>query len=154
MDTRLATTTGDDTPIAQHINYGRRRRQSTIHVGILLGLFAIALIPRIILALQLDMVTDEVVYILGGKIYLPLLRHLSIGASGWTYNYEHPPFAKVLMGLALAFNTLLGHPFGELFAARVPSILMGTLLVVAIYWLGRAPFGQHGCTYRCPLPGM
>ncbi|GAC1615794.1 MAG: hypothetical protein NVS4B9_05180 [Ktedonobacteraceae bacterium] len=145
MDTRLDTTAGDDIPVAEEMtgsaNRSRSQKQATGNAIILLGLVLAALIPRIILALQLDMVTDEVVYILGGKIYLPLLRHLSIGAGGWAYNYEHPPFAKVLMGLALAFNAVLGHPLGELLAARVPSILMGTLLVVAVYWLGRAPLG-------------
>lgn len=146
MDTRLDITAGNDTPLAtettQRVNSSSRHRQSTINTVILVGLILAALIPRIVLALQLDMVTDEVVYILGGKIYLPLLRHLSIGASDWMYNYEHPPFAKVLMGLALAINNLLGHPLGELLAARVPSILMGTLLVVAVYLLGRAPVGR------------
>ncbi len=146
MDTRLDITTRHDRPLAaettQEIKSFSRHRQSTINAIILIGLILAALIPRIVLALQLDMVTDEVVYILGGKIYLPLLRHLSIGASGWTYNYEHPPFAKVLMGLALAVNSLLGHPLGELLAARVPSIIMGTLLVVAVYLLGRAPVGR------------
>ncbi len=144
MDTRLDTTTGDSTPLSSETvqQIDNRRRQPASELVILLGLLAAALIPRIILALQLDMVTDEVVYILGGKIYLPLLRHLSIGSSDWMYNYEHPPFAKVLMGLALALNSLLGHPVGELFAARLPSILMGSLLVIAIYWLGRAPFGR------------
>jgi len=144
MNTRLDTTIGEGTPLSSEAarQIDNRRRLPASDLIILLGLLAAALIPRIILALQLDMVTDEVVYILGGKIYLPLLQHFSIGTSGWMYNYEHPPFAKVLMGLALAFNSLLGHPVGELFAARMPSILMGTLLVVAIYWLGRAPFGR------------
>ncbi len=146
MDTRLDTTTGDNTPLiietTQPTDTQSKQRQAIINVIILVGLILAALIPRIILALQLDMVTDEVVYILGGKIYLPLLRHLSIGASGWMYNYEHPPFAKMLMGLALALNSVLGHPLGELFAARMPSIIMGTLLVVAVYLLGRAPFGR------------
>ena len=97
MDTRLDTTTGDDAPLAaektQEVLNSGRQRQSTINIIILIGLLLAALIPRIVLALQLDMVTDEVVYILGGKIYLPLLRHLSVGASDWMYNYEHPPFA-------------------------------------------------------------
>jgi 4-amino-4-deoxy-L-arabinose transferase-like glycosyltransferase len=144
MDTRLDITNRDDRPFTAETTQEIKSssRQSTINAIILIGLILAALIPRIVLALQLDMVTDEVVYILGGKIYLPLLRHLSIGTSGWTYNYEHPPFAKVLMGLALAVNGLLGHPLGELLAARVPSIIMGTLLVVAVYLLGRAPFGR------------
>ena len=110
--------------------------------ALVLGLILVALIPRIILALQLDMVTDEVVYILGGKIYFPLLTHLKIGASGWTYNYEHPPLVKFFIGFALWLNTQAGHPLKALFAARLPSVIMGTVLVVAIYWLGRAPFGR------------
>jgi hypothetical protein len=96
----------------------------------------VALIPRILLAMKLDMVTDEVVYILGGKIYFPLLIHLNIHANGWNYNYEHPPFAKLLIGLALKVNTTIGHPLGDLFTARLASILC------AIYWFGRAPFGH------------
>ncbi len=107
-----------------------------------LGLALIAFIPRMLLAMQLDMVTDEGVYILGGKIYLPLLTHLNIRSSDWTYNYEHPPFVKLLIGLALSLNTWFGHPLSELVAARIPSIIMGTLLIVALYWLGRAPFGH------------
>ena len=113
-----------------------------VEIALVLGLILVALIPRILLALHLDMVTDEVVYILGGKVYFPLLTHLQIGASGWMYNYEHPPFVKFLIGFSLWLNTHAGHPLKELFAARLPSIITGTLLVVAIYWLGRAPFGR------------
>jgi MFS family permease len=108
----------------------------------LLALAVVAFVPRLILATQLDVVTDEIVYILGGKIYVPLLAHLDIGASGWMINYEHPPFVKLLIGTALAFNALAGHPLGGLLTARIPSIISGTLLVVAMYWLGRAPFGR------------
>src|SRR5206468_3548927 len=109
---------------------------------LVLGLTLAALIPRILLALRLDMVTDEVVYILGGKIYLPLVQHWSIGAREWLYNYEHPPFVKLLIGLSLSLNAFFGHPLGELFAARLPSVIAGTFLIVAIYLLGRGPFGH------------
>ena len=46
------------------------------------------------------------------------------------------------MGISIEFNNLLGHPLSELVAGRIPSIIMGTLLVAAVYWLGRAPFGR------------
>ena len=109
---------------------------------ILLGLALVALIPRIILATQLDMVTDEGTYIIGGKVYLPLVLHFRIVSQRWGFNYEHPAFAKLLIGLAISLNTHLGNVFAELLVARMPSILSGTLLVLAIYWLGRAPFGR------------
>ncbi|GCE21016.1 glycosyltransferase family 39 protein [Dictyobacter kobayashii] len=147
MDTRLDLTTGDNVPQASGPTPAPAsttvRRTSTLDILFLIGLAIVAFIPRLILARQLDVVTDEVVYILGGKVYLPLITHANITSSQWvTFNYEHPPLAKILMGFSLAFNNILGHPLSELLAGRVPSILMGTLLVAAIYWLGRAPFGR------------
>ena len=109
---------------------------------ILSGLALVALIPRLILARQLDLVTDEIIYIMGGKGYLPLLLHLQITSNVWDFNYEHPPVVKLLIGLAIYLNRHFGGRFSVLFAARTPSIVSGTLLVVAIYWLGRAPFGR------------
>src|SRR5579859_971399 len=140
MEARLNKTAPDiDTashhPASQQTTIRTRFVIASIDLAILSLLALLALVPRVILALQLDVVTDEVVYILGGKIYLPLVRHLSIGASGWSYNYEHPPFVKLLIGLALALNTAIYHPLTELLAARLPSILFGTLLVVGLYWL-------------------
>ncbi len=121
-----------------------RRRSSIalVDLAILVGLAFAALLPRIILALQLDMVTDEAVYIGAGKIDFPLLEHFQIGASGWNYVYEAPALVKLLIGLSVFLNSKLVHPLGELLAARLPSIFMGTVLVLAIYWLGRAPLGR------------
>jgi hypothetical protein len=108
----------------------------------ILGL--LALIPRIILANQLDLVKDEIIYIITGKAYMPLLRHIktSIGSSGWQINYEHPPLVKILIGLSIQINAHIGHPLNELVAARIPSIIAGVALVVVIYALGRQPFGK------------
>ncbi|GER85861.1 hypothetical protein KDW_00230 [Dictyobacter vulcani] len=114
-----------------------------LNLVILIGLAIVAFIPRLLLGRQLDVVTDEVVYILGGKVYLPLITHANFSSSQWTqFNYEHPPLAKMLMGFSLAFNNILGQPLSELLAGRMPSIILGTILVVAVYWLGRAPFGR------------
>ncbi len=128
--------------IQEQLPLSPRRRITLVDGMIVLLLALIALVPRLLLATQLDMVTDEVVYILGGKIYFPLLTHLQIGSSLWHYNYEHPPFVKLLIGLALTLNSAVGHPLSELFTARLPSIIMGTVLVVAVYWLARVPFGR------------
>ncbi len=51
-----------------------------VHLFPFVGLALVAFIPRLLLALQLDVVTDEVVYIFGGKVYLPLLAHFDIGS--------------------------------------------------------------------------
>lgn len=109
---------------------------------IVLGLALVALIPRIILATQLDQINDEGIYIVAGKLDLALMAHLRIYSPQWDFNYEHPPLVKLLIGLFIYLNAHLGHPLNELFAARIPSLISGTLLVIAIYWLGRAPFGR------------
>lgn len=120
-----------------------RRSIPSLSVLALIGLIIVALIPRLILALQLDIVTDEVVYLWGGKVYLPLITHLNFGSELWnTANYEHPPLVKILIGICIELNNVLGHPLAELLAGRLPSILMGTILVLAVYWLGRKPFGH------------
>ena len=130
-------------PTKQATNSSIDRRFLSIGEGIiLLGLGLVALIPRIILATLLDMVTDESTYIIGGKVYLPLVLHFRLTSQRWGFNYEHPPLVKLLIGVVIYLNGHLGHLFGELLAARMPSILSGTLLVLAVYWLGRAPFGR------------
>jgi hypothetical protein len=123
--------------------FWNRTSPRTIEGFILFGLALVALLPRIFLAHQLDLVTDEIIYIMAGKIYFPLLLHLHITANQWSFNYEHPSLVKLLIGLSLFLNAHLGSLLNELFAARIPAVLCGTALVVAIYWLGQAPFGRN-----------
>ncbi len=106
------------------------------------ALLILALIPRLIVARQLDVVTDEVVYIFAGKTDFHLLIHGLIGNNGWDYNYEHPPLVKLLIGLFIYFNSRCGLLLNELLAARIPSCIFGSLFIAALYWLGRAPFGR------------
>jgi 4-amino-4-deoxy-L-arabinose transferase-like glycosyltransferase len=106
----------------------------------------VALIPRIILANQLDLITDEIIYILTGKSYIPLVRHITTSPwtciDCWQTNYEHPPLVKFFIGLSILGNNHSGHLLNELVAARMPSIIAGTVLIMVIYWLGRKPFGH------------
>ena len=148
MEINIDTTAEDYHPIEHKKNktlvriYSNRGSLLFIEGIILPGLVLVALIPRIILAHQLDLVTDEIIYIMGGKGYFPLLLHLRFRSNLWLFNYEHPPVVKLLIGLSIFLNVHLGRMLSGLFAARVPSILSGTILIVAIYWLGRAPFGR------------
>lgn len=119
---------------------GERQKVLLLEVCVFVGLALAALLPRISLAGQLDMVTDEVIYLRAGQIYLSLIPHF--GSFAWQYNYEHPSFVKLLFGLAQTINASLGQHVSELLAGRIPSVLSGTLLVVAIYGLGKAPFGR------------
>ncbi len=142
-DFHLTNNKKTKTPPQTHAEtLSNRTSHSFIERIILAGLILVALIPRIILAHQLDLVTDEIVYIMGGKTYISLLLHLRITANLWIFNYEHPPVVKLLIGCTLFLNAHLGKLVSDLFAARIPSILSGTVLIAAIYLLGRAPFGR------------
>ncbi len=129
-------------PFEQSKKHFGQRFWPTAEGIIVLGLALVALIPRIILATQLDQVNDEGIYIVAGKLDLALMAHLRIYSPQWDFNYEHPPLVKLLIGLFIYLNAHLGHLLNELFAARIPSLISGTLLVIAIYWLERAPFGR------------
>lgn len=129
-------------PQTDAVNHSSRASLLWIEGIILSVLVLAALVPRIMLAHQLDLVTDEIIYIMGGKAYFPLLLHLRFTSNLWSFNYEHPPVVKLLIGFSIFLNAHLGRLLSELFAARFPSILSGTILIVAMYWLGRAPFGR------------
>lgn len=119
------------------------RRSFSISGIAIIALFLITFTIRVVLASRLDMMTDEGIYISGGKIYFPLLQRLEIAANGsWAYNYEHPPLVKILIGLSLRINSLFNNPLPELLAGRMPTIMLGTMMVVAVYVLGRTPFGH------------
>src|SRR6266567_2345567 len=112
-------------PIDQSKNFLIRRFWPTGEGRIVLGLAIVALIPRIVLATQLDQVTDEGIYIVAGKLYFALITHLRISSPQWYFNYEHPPVVKLLVGLFIYLNAHLGHLLNELQAARH---LVGSLL--------------------------
>jgi len=100
----------------------------------LILLALLAFIPRLILALRLDVSTDEPIYLTAGNWYILLIKQLNINSPHWLYNNEHPAFAKLLMGISVNIARHFHAP-NQLFPARIPSVLLGTLLVVAIYTL-------------------
>jgi 4-amino-4-deoxy-L-arabinose transferase-like glycosyltransferase len=114
---------------------GRGRLATLFGAG---ALTLLALIPRLALARQLDVTTDEPIYAQSGARYIQLLRHFDVGAQDWLLNYEHPAFAKLLMGIAIHLSHLLQPTQNMLFAARLPSVLLGALLVGLLYAAGGA----------------
>src|SRR5690349_10090290 len=121
--------TGADTQLSasQDRLIFRKKRLLTLFVQIIIlsSVGIMTLIPRIWLANQLELVTDEIVYIQTGIAYIPLLKHIttSIGSSTWSLNYEHPPLVKLLISLSIATNRRAGSPLTTLQAARIPGII-------------------------------
>lgn len=118
------------------------RGMSSLDWLLLAILALIALLPRLYFALTLDVSTDEPIYTIAGKGYILAIKAHSIHSGYWTYNNEHPAFAKLLMGFSVAFFQKVIHSNEQLFAARVPSVIMGTMLILAAYVAGRAIMGR------------
>ena len=62
----------------------------------------------------------------------------------WHINFQHPPLAKVLMGLAIYILSPFAHP---LFAARLVSVLTYGGLVALLYLFVRRHAGGHVAFY-------
>jgi 4-amino-4-deoxy-L-arabinose transferase-like glycosyltransferase len=107
-----------------------------------LAIFLVALLPRLLLAHSLDLVTDEGVYIPIGRLDYRLLTTLDIGSTRWLDNYEAPALPKLLIGLGSLLGASLSPHGGWLFGARLPGLLLGTLLPMLAYLLATPLLGR------------
>ena len=105
-------------------------------------LFAIALVPRLILAHTLDLITDEGVYIPVGRLDYQLFISGNLSSGHWLTNYEAPALPKLLMGMGSTIGGSLAPTDGWLFGARLPGALLSALFLTVAYALARPIFGQ------------
>jgi 4-amino-4-deoxy-L-arabinose transferase-like glycosyltransferase len=90
---------------------------------------------------------DEPIYVEAGRIYLEGIRRLDFSYDVWRMNAEHPPVAKMLIGLTqLAFHDILGGDIHALYlSARIASMIAGSLIPLSIYILGSPIYGELTC---------
>lgn len=104
----------------------------------------VALIPRLLLAHSLDLITDEAVYIPIGQQDLKLLVHFDIFNAHWLDNFEAPPLPKLFIGLGSLWGKLVFGQSGILFGARLPGVLLSALSLVIAFHLARPIVGTLG----------
>jgi hypothetical protein len=79
---------------------------------------------------------DEVAYVKAGELYI---QHVLKGHRGFDEclqcNYEHPMFAKMLIGSSIF---LLGPFLGETLAARLVGLLSGALTCALLCYLRKS----------------
>ena len=80
---------------------------------------------------------DEITYIEAGRLYVSSLAEGKF-FSPWWFNFEHPALAKYMIGLS---TSLL--PLPTYVAARIPSVVLGSLTCVIVYFLGKKLFGER-----------
>jgi 4-amino-4-deoxy-L-arabinose transferase-like glycosyltransferase len=108
-------------------------------------IFLLAFLPRFFLIDETSVMTDEPIYVSAGRSYVTGFLTLNFNSGIWGQNAEHPPIAKLLIGLSSdLFIPLLGkeNTHNIYFAARIAPVTAGTLLCVAIYFLGRNLYGE------------
>jgi 4-amino-4-deoxy-L-arabinose transferase-like glycosyltransferase len=111
-------------------------------LALTLLLFLLALLPRWILLHQLDLVTDEAVYVPVGRLDVSLLAHGRLLDPAWLVNYEAPALPKLLMGLSAALAGLSQPSLALVQAARIPGVIFSALALALLYPLGRPIFGR------------
>ncbi len=111
-------------------------------LALMLLLALVAFVPRWVLLHQLDIVTDEAVYVPVGRLDVSLLAHGRLLAPEWLINYEAPALPKLLMGLAAALGGFVQPSLGMVQAARLPGAVLSALTLALLYPLGRPVFGR------------
>lgn len=104
--------------------------------------FFVALVPRLVLAHTLDLITDEGVYIPVGRLDYHLFITGNFGSGHWLTNYEAPALPKLLMGLGSTLGAAISPIDGWLFGARLPGVLLSALFLAIAYPLARPIFGR------------
>ena len=105
-------------------------------------LFISALIPRIIGINRDQMHRDEPVYVRYGFQYIEQIIELNFDRTYWmeTYhNFEHPPLAKLLFGMAIYFSKNVIDP---LIAARLVVVIIGSLTVIVLFFFTKELFNR------------
>src|SRR5215831_6175514 len=93
----------------------------------------VAFLPRWVLIHQLDIVTDEAVYVPVGRLDVSLLAHGRLLDPAWLTNYEAPALPKLFMGLAAALGGFVRPSFGMVQAARLPGAIISSLALALLY---------------------
>ncbi|MFX1519585.1 MAG: glycosyltransferase family 39 protein [Promethearchaeota archaeon] len=106
-------------------------------------LFILALIPRI-LGINRDQVhRDEQVYVRYGYQYIVNIIELNFDRTYWmeTYhNFEHPPLAKLLFGMAIFFSK---DHIDPLIAARLVVVIIGSLTVIVLFFFTKELYNRR-----------
>ena len=76
---------------------------------------------------------DELPYYDGGKEYVRNLYHLDFNPDHWGKNFEHPPVAKWIYGIASipTYKNFQGDQFSY---GRLASACMGALTIIIVYF--------------------
>ena len=106
-------------------------------------IFFMAFLLRYSLIELSEVGTDETIYIHAGIEYIKNLYHLETRWDYWTFNCEHPPLAKYIIGIILLPfyipDEKIGWPARWIYVlpVRLTWALIGSLMVVIVYFLGK-----------------
>ncbi|MCX8162416.1 MAG: glycosyltransferase family 39 protein [Candidatus Bathyarchaeota archaeon] len=111
------------------------------------GIFILSLAIRLYFIDETSIMPDEPIYVEAGRMYVEGFRKLDFSYDVWRFNAEHPPVAKLLIGLTqLSFHGILGGDIHALYlSARIAPAIVGSLIPLSIYILGSSIYGEITC---------
>ncbi|MEM2739735.1 MAG: glycosyltransferase family 39 protein [Candidatus Bathyarchaeia archaeon] len=111
------------------------------------GIFILSLAIRFYFVDETSIMPDEPIYVEAGRIYVDGFKRLDSSYDVWRFNAEHPPVAKLLIGLTqLSFHDILGGDVHALYlSARIAPVIIGSLIPLSIYILGSPIYGETTC---------
>jgi len=134
------------------------------HRWIYILIFLVALIPRVLVALSLEMTWDEGAYAVYGGIIVQNLARFNFSSYAWNFS-DHPTLLPTFFGLSYAmyafiaviiqhglilnldklYEAAVALVFGEkaLFAFRLPMVILGAISCVVTYILSVDMFGDR-----------
>lgn len=118
-------------------------RRATVAVGI----FLLSIALRFYFIDETSIMPDEPIYVEAGRRYVDGFIRMDFSYDIWSYNAEHPPVAKLLIGLTqLFFYRILGGDTHALYlSSRIASVIVGSLIPLSIYLLGLPIYSELTC---------
>ncbi|MBS7642911.1 MAG: glycosyltransferase family 39 protein [Candidatus Bathyarchaeia archaeon] len=119
----------------------------TRKVIVAISMLLISIALRLYLIDETSIMPDEPIYVEAGRRYVDGFGRMDFRYDIWSYNAEHPPIAKLLIGLTqLSFCHILGGDTHALYlSSRISSVIAGSLIPLSIYLLGSPIYGELTC---------
>lgn len=124
---------------------------------LIVSILLIAFILRLSVVMRGDEMYDEIAVVRSGEIYMRGFKNLEFSRDIWIVNYEHPPIAKYIFGLAGTIEHNVPfihdtfdaefHPDKGYFLPKLLSAIIGVLTIFLVYLVTAKWFDERKAVF-------